>query len=76
MKTNTYHAYSYKDLLEAATAPTATQVDIDTLGEWFREYGDCYWNGEHYDADGLRVCPVYEWDEETDTGEIVRYELH
>ena len=74
MQTNTYHAYSYKDFLEAATAPTATQVDIDTLGEWLSEY-DPYWNGEYYDADGLRVYPVYEWDDGGDTCEIVRYEL-
>ena len=67
--------YSYKELRAAATAPGATQADIDALGEWFSRYGDRYWNGECYDADGLYLYPVEKWDEETEQGEIVGYEL-
>lgn len=49
MKTKYYNAYSFAELHAAATASGATQEDIDTLGAWCAEYGDC-WNGECYDA--------------------------
>jgi hypothetical protein len=67
--------YSYAELYDAATAPGATQADIDALGEWFSRFGERYWNGECYDADGLTVWPVTEWDEETEQGTITGYEL-
>lgn len=67
--------YSYQELRAAATAPGATQADIDALGEWFSRYGDRYWNGECYDADGLSLYPVEKWDEEAAQGEIVGYEF-
>lgn len=72
-KMNNY--YDYKDLLAAATADGATQADIDALGEWFEAHGDRYWNGEYYDADGLRLYPVYTWDAELDQGTITGYEF-
>lgn len=70
------NCYSYAELRAAATAPGETQADIDALGEWFSRYGDRYWNGECYDADGgLSLYPVEKWDEEAVQGEIVGYEL-
>ena len=58
MKTKYYNQYSYKELLTAATAPNAEQIDIDTLGAWFEQF-DPYWNGEYYNADGHRLFPTY-----------------
>ena len=68
--------YDYKELREKALSPDATQADVDALGEWFRVYGDRYWNGEFYDADnGRELRPVYKWDEDLGQGEVVGYEL-
>lgn len=65
--------YSYSELLEAVEA-NETPDNVDALGAWFEQYGDRYWNGEYYDADGLRLFPVYvEADE--DQFEIVGYEV-
>ena len=65
--------YSYSELLEAVKA-NATPDNVDALGAWFEQYGDRYWNGEYYDADGLRLFPVYvEVDE--DQFEITGYEV-
>lgn len=70
MKTNYYNKYMYTELRDAALAPEASLVDIDTLGEWFSDYGDVYWNGEYYDVDGIaRIIPVYS------DGGIVCYDL-
>ena len=76
MKTRNYNRYSYNELFAVATKPDAAQIDVDTLGEWFSAYGEIYWNGEYYDADGYRIRPVYDWGEEADQGEIVHYELY
>ena len=65
--------YEYEAIRAAAIAPGATQGEIDRLGEWFDRYGSMYWNGEYYDADGYRVFPVIEWDDESDTGNTVGY---
>lgn len=67
--------YRYEELLEKATGDQATQEDIDLLGKWFELFGSRYWNGEFYDADGQRLAPIIVVDEETDIGEIVRYEF-
>ncbi len=82
MITNNYNEYSYAELLAAAISPDAKQIDIDTLGEWFEQYGSMFWNGEYYDASadgeptGSRcLYPVMEWDEQEDCGTIVRYEF-
>lgn len=65
--------YSYSELLEAVKA-NETPDNVNALGEWFEQYGDQFWNGEYYDADGLRLFPVYvEADE--DQFEIVGYEV-
>lgn len=65
--------YSYSELLEAVKA-NETPDNVNALGEWFERYGDQFWNGEYYDADGLRLFPVYvEADE--DQFEIVGYEV-
>ena len=66
--------YDYAELRTAALSGGA--VEINALGEWFEQHGSSYWNGEYYDADdGLRLFPVYEWDEETDQGAIIGYEI-
>lgn len=75
MKVRRFNRYSYSELLTAAARPGAQQIDIDTLGEWFSCYGWNYWNGEYFDADGHRVRPVYDWDEEADQGSVVAYEI-
>ena len=49
--------YDYEEL--RAKALNGKQEDIDALGEWLEQHGEKYWNGEYYDADGLRVYPVY-----------------
>ena len=67
--------YSYAELKSAATAPNAEQSDINALGKWFEEYGDAYWNGEYFDAEGDRLYSVTVWDDENDCGEIVGYEM-
>lgn len=65
--------YSYDELL-AAVNSAPTQENINALGEWFNSYGMDYWNGEYFDADGLRIYPVLkEFDE--DEYELVGYEL-
>lgn len=73
MKTNKFNEYSYEDLRDKAWARDATQIDVDTLGAWFEEYGDCYWNGECYNVDGMNLFPVYKHDEERDQDEITGY---
>ena len=65
--------YSYSELLEAVKA-NETPDNVNALGEWFEQYGDRYWNGEYYDADGLRLFPVYVEVSE-DQFEIVGYEV-
>lgn len=75
MNTNPYNRCSYAELRAAATAPGAAQIDIDTLGAWLADYDPSSWNGEYYDADGLRLFPVYDWDEELDQGELTGYEI-
>lgn len=65
--------YSYSERLEAVKA-NETPDNVNALGEWFEQYGDRYWNGEFFDADGLRLFPVYvEVDE--DQFEITGYEV-
>lgn len=56
MNTNTY--YDYSDLKKAYEA-NPTQENLKTLGEWFRENGQTYWNGEYFDADNIQIYPVY-----------------
>lgn len=76
MITNQFNRYSYQELRAAAIAPEAQQIDVDTLGEWFRLYGGTSWNGEYYDADdGLRLYEIVAWDDETDQGEVTGYEF-
>lgn len=82
MKTNDFGYYDFAELIEKATGLDAQQIDIDTLGAWFDQYGRDYWNGECYDASkadeptGTRsLYPIYDWDEELDQGTIVGYEL-
>ena len=66
--------YAYEELREKATANDATQKDINALGEWFEAHGSMYWNGEYYDADGLRLFPINEEVAE-DEWEVVGYEF-
>ena len=66
--------YDYRELRAAALASDATQSDIDALGEWFHQYGQRYWNGEYFDANGLRVYPVYQ-EMEPDEYELTGYEM-
>lgn len=74
---------SYKELRENALKPTATQEDINALGEWFSQYGNMYWNGEYYDISdkeaksgeyGFRLYPVYKEVDE-DEYELIGWEI-
>lgn len=71
--------YDYDILLAAALAHTATQSDIDALGEWFSAFGDHDWNGEKWsaqDEDGhyYSLRPIYK-EIDDDMYEIDHYEL-
>lgn len=70
----TISEYDYSDLRAKATATGATQSDIDNLGAWFERYGSTYWNGEHYDADGIEVHPKHKQITD-DEFEITGYEI-
>lgn len=74
MKTKYYNEYSYEELKKAVMANSATQTDIDTLGEWFAHFGEQFWNGFYYDAGDFKVVPVYK-ELENDDCELVRYEV-
>ena len=37
--------YDYKNIV-AAVEENETPEALAALGEWFRRYGDMYWNGE------------------------------
>ena len=65
--------YNYNELREKALS--GNQDDINVLGEWFCRYGERFWNGEYYDADGVYLYPVLRWDDELDQGEIIGYEV-
>lgn len=68
--------YDYEEIRAAAIAPGATQDEINALGDWLEQYGGTAWNGEYFDADdGIRVYPVYDWDEENDVGILKGYEI-
>lgn len=66
--------YNYAEIRAAAIAANATQADIDRLGEWFEAYGQSYWNGEYYEADGVSLYPVYK-ETEPDEFELIGYEI-
>ena len=67
--------YAYEELRTAAIRPGATQEEINTLGEWFEQYGLEYWNGEYFDADGYRVYRIERHDPERDIYDIIGYEI-
>jgi len=67
--------YEYEELRAIAIAPGAKPEQINALGEWFEQYGSNYWNGEYYDADGIRVYPVYDWDNDNDCGILTGFEI-
>ena len=74
MEVYNFGEYSYEELKSRALRHDATQRDIDTLGEWFWQYGLCYWNGEFFSIDkNNRLFPVYE--EQDDNFEVVRYDI-
>ena len=75
METKRYGRYDYEELKKKAIAPSAPQIDIDTLGAWFDSYGNEYWNGEYYDVDGLRLFPIMEEIDEYGDYEITGYEF-
>lgn len=67
--------YDYKELKERALSPSATQEDINALGEWFERYGDRYWNGEVYDIEnGISIRPISAPYEIDDDGEAISWE--
>jgi len=75
METKYYNRYSYAELRARLDAPDCKQIDVDTIGAWMADYGTQYWNGLGYDADGVSIQPVIEYDTDTEQGEIVGYEI-
>jgi hypothetical protein len=65
--------YDYQELREKLNGKH-TQDDVNALGEWLSQYGDDSWNGEYYDADGLKIFPVYNQISE-DEFDLVGYEI-
>lgn len=65
--------YAYEDL-KAAVIADSSEENVNALGEWFSNYGNDYWNGEYYDADDFRLCPVYTEVNE-DEFELTGYEI-
>ena len=64
--------YSYKDLLEKATAANSTVEDRLNLLEWFEQYDYNDWNGECFKIDRNRdLYPVYKHEYDED-GEILQ----
>jgi hypothetical protein len=57
----TVSRYAFEDIRAAADCPDEDVVDaaVNMLGEWCAEYDPQNWNGEYYDADGLRIFPRY-----------------
>lgn len=65
--------YEYDELREKAL--NGNQEDINKLGEWFENYGECYWNGEFFDADnGIKIIPDYTEDSEGNL-EVAGYKI-
>lgn len=81
MKKFEFGPYDFEDLKEKALAPTATQDDIDALGEWLNKYDVPSYNGESfylYDENDHRQGSIYpEWNDpdENDQSEIIRWHL-
>ena len=44
-----YDYYCYQELL-AAALENETPENLEALGNWFENYGERYWNGEHWEA--------------------------
>ena len=59
--------YDYDELRK--NAESGKLKDINALGEWFSRYGEVYWNGEYYDADGIEIVPRHD-----DNGNVICYE--
>lgn len=64
--------YDYSDLKKAYDA-NPSQENLNALGEWFWQHGSDYWNGEYYDADNIRIYPIYK-EIADDQFDIVGYE--
>lgn len=68
----------YKNLEKNVLKPTASQEDINALGEWLAQYGDMFYNGEYYSADeGVRLYPVYREEKINDqvSYEFIKWEI-
>lgn len=66
------NTYDYPDLFYAASQFNAAQEDINALGEWFESYGQRFWNGEYFDADGLPLYRLYKKIDDDDF-EVIGY---
>ena len=67
--------YDYQELKEKALSADATQEDINSLGDWFEQYGDRYWNGEYFRVEnGIHLYRIEEEVDE-DEWEVKGYEL-
>ena len=66
--------YGYKEYLDEVKN-NPTQENINRLGAWLEKYGNDFWNGEYFKADEFHVYPVIEWDNETEAGATVGYEI-
>lgn len=66
----------YEDLVDLAMDRRTEEYGLPALWAWHEYHAPEFWNGEGYEIDGAHnIYPVYDWDEETDTGEVVGYEI-
>lgn len=65
--------YDYQTLRKAVEK-NPTKDNINALGEWFCRFGWDYWNGEYFDADGVKVYPVVVFNEFKDDYTVCGYE--
>lgn len=76
MKTKNFDYYSFEKLYKKAISKKASQIDIDTLGEWFTQFGMMDWNGEFFNVDDVHeLVPVYSDPDEAGDFEILHYEM-
>lgn len=67
--------YDYDILKARAERFDASEEDLKNLGDWFREYGMMFWNGECFDVEGRGLFPVFSEPDEDGDSFIVGYEL-
>ena len=67
--------YSYQELSKKALSDSATQEDVNNLGQWFDLYGMDFWNGKCFSIDSEHdLYPIYA-PADNDQYDIIGYEI-